>query len=263
MKLGLVQMAMSQNVEENEKKILRFCDEARDCDLVFFPEVQYSPFFAQYEGLDADRYLLTLDSPQVERLKEKACQYRYYLSPNIYLQQPDGRYDASLFITPKGGIEPISSMVHIFSAPCFYETGYYTPSPDGFHVYDTPFGKVGIVICFDRHIPESVRTCAAKGADLVIIPTANMCSEPLDLFEAEIRTEAMQNQVFIAMCNRVGQEGAETFAGQSLVAGPDGSVLYKADGTERLITIDLDLSESPAWKAKRPFIQMRRPEFYR
>lgn len=263
MKLGMVQMAMSADVAENETKILQFCDAAKGCDLVFFPEVQYSPFFAQYEGLDVSRYLLTLDSPQVERLRQKARQNGYYLSPNLYLQRDDGRYDASLFITPKGELEAISSMVHIFSAPCFYETGYYTPSPDGFHVYDTPFGRVGIVICFDRHIPESVRTCAAMGADLVIIPTASMCSEPLDLFEAEIRTEAMQNQVFIAMCNRVGPEGDEVFAGQSLVVDPAGHVLYKADGAVRLVTVELDLTEAARWKAKRPFINLRRPEFYR
>ena len=229
----------------------------------FLPGSTIFSVFAQYEGLDVSRYLLTLDSPQVAQLQAKARQHGYYLSPNIYLQQPDGRYDASLFITPKGELEAVSSMVHIFSAPCFYETGYYTPSPDGFHVYDTPFGKVGIVICFDRHIPESVRTCAAMGADLVIIPTANMCSEPLDLFEAEIRTEAMQNQVFIAMCNRVGPEGNEVFAGQSLVVGPDGSVIFKADGEERLIIIDLDPTEAACWKTKRPFINLRRPEFYR
>lgn len=229
----------------------------------FLPGSTIFSVFAQYEGLDVSRYLLTLDSPQVAQLQAKARQHGYYLSPNIYLQQPDGRYDASPFITPKGELEAVSSMVHIFSAPCFYETGYYTPSPDGFHVYDTPFGKVGIVICFDRHIPESVRTCAAMGADLVIIPTANMCSEPLDLFEAEIRTEAMQNQVFIAMCNRVGPEGDEVFAGQSLVVGPDGQLIYKANEKEQLVTVDLDMAEASIWKAKRPFINLRRTEFYR
>ena len=119
------------------------------------------------------------------------------------------------------------------------------------------------MICFDRHIPESVRTCAAMGAELVIIPTANMCSEPLDLFEAEVRTEAMQNQVFIAMCNRVGREGDEVFAGQSLIVGPDGTVLLKADGAEQLLTWEIDLQDSALQKQKKPFISLRRPEFYR
>ncbi len=263
MKLGMVQMSMCESMDENEAKILRFCDAAKGCDLVFFPEVQYSPFFAQYESADAGRYLMQADGPRVRRLMEKARQHGFYLSPNVYLQQPGGRFDASLWITPQGQLAGISSMVHIFSAPCFYETAYYTPSPDGFHVYETPFGKVGIVICFDRHIPESVRTCAAMGAELVIIPTANMCSEPLDLFEAEVRTEAMQNQVFIAMCNRVGREGDEVFAGQSLIVGPDGTVLLKADGTEQLLTWEIDLQDSDLQKQKKPFISLRRPEFYR
>ena len=83
------------------------------------------------------------------------------------------------------------------------------------------------------------------------------------MFEAEIRTEAMQNQVFIAMCNRVGPEGDEIFAGQSLVVGPDCGVLYKADGKEQLVTADIDLTEAARWKAKRPFIGLRRPELYR
>lgn len=263
MKLGMVQMSMSRSIAANEEKTLRFCDEAKGCDLVFFPEVQYSPFFAQYPNFDASPYLMRPDGPEVQRLAQKAVQHGYYLSPNLYLQMPGGKFDASLFLSPDGSMGKISSMVHIFSAPCFYETQYYTPSPDGFHVYETPFGKVGIVICFDRHIPESVRTCAALGADLVIIPTANLCSEPLDLFEAEIRTEAMQNQVFIAMCNRVGHEGGETFAGQSLVADPAGDLICKADDAEQLITVELDLSKAAEWRQKRPFTALRRPGFYR
>ena len=75
-----------------------------------------------------------------------------------------------------------------------------TPSEDGFKVFDTPFGKVGIVICFDRHLPESIRTCTLKGAQLIIIPTANTLAEPLEMFEWELRVQAFQNNVFVAMC---------------------------------------------------------------
>lgn len=87
------------------------------------------------------------------------------------------------------------------------------PSDDGFKVYDTPFGKIGIVICFDRHIPESVRMCAAQGAQLIIIPTANLTTENQELFEWEVRVQAYQNLVYIAMCNRVGKEDDLIFAG--------------------------------------------------
>ena len=63
------------------------------------------------------------------------------------------------------------------------------PSEDGFKVFDTPFGRVGIVICFDRHLPESIRTCALLGAALVIVPTANCKAEPMELFGWEIRVQ--------------------------------------------------------------------------
>ena len=119
-------------------------------------------------------------------------------------------------------------MVHIYQGEKFYEQDYYKPSEDGFQTFDTPYGRVGIVICFDRHIPESIRTCALKGADLVIIPTANTEEEPMELFEWEIRVQAMQNAVFVAMCNRVGREDAMDFAGQSLVADPYGNLVVKA-----------------------------------
>ena len=154
-------------------------------------------------------------------------------------------------------------MVHIMQAAQFYERDYYTPSEDGFLVFDTPHGRVGIVICFDRHLPESIRTCALKGADLVIIPTANTKSEPMELFEWEIRVQAMQNQIFVAMCNRVGREDGMDFAGESLIVHPSGDVICKADDREQLIVQELDLAEARLWREhKRPYLRQRRPECY-
>lgn len=75
MKLGMVQMCMSRDATANEEKALRFCDEAKGCDLVFFPEVQYAPFFAQYPVYDAEPYLVQPDGPEVQRLRQKAQQH--------------------------------------------------------------------------------------------------------------------------------------------------------------------------------------------
>ncbi len=263
MKLAMAQMAMTADMHDNYQKSLSLCDAARSCDVLFFPEIQLSPFFPQYEKTDASRYALSITDPLIRGLAAKAAETKLYLSPNIYLEQNGRRYDASLFIRPDGTIQGVSTMVHILQAEQFYEADYYTPSADGFRVYPTPFGTIGIVICFDRHLPESVRTCALLGADLILIPTANTKAEPLDLFEWEIRVQAMQNQVFIAMCNRVGQEGAMAFAGQSLLAGPDGALLAKADDQERLMTADIDLSKAAYWRKKRPYLSLRRPELYR
>ena len=108
-------------------------------------------------------------------------------------------------------------MVHIAQAEQFYEQDYYTPSDEGFKVFDTEFGKIGIVVCFDRHYPESIRTEVLRGADLILIPTVNTKAEPSLMFEWELRVQAFQNSVILAMCNRVGPEGNMCFSGESIV----------------------------------------------
>ncbi|MDO4620201.1 MAG: carbon-nitrogen hydrolase family protein [Lachnospiraceae bacterium] len=263
MKIAMAQMSMSADMDENEQKILSFCDQAADADLLFFPEVQYSPFFAQYKERNADRYLMRADDARIVRLQEKAREHHLMISPNIYMKTENGNYDTNLWIDADGSIRGMSKMVHVLDAENFWEKGYYTPSDEGFRVYDTPFGKVGIVICFDRHMPESIRTCALKGADLVIIPTANLKSEPMEMFKWEVAVQAMQNQVYVAMCNRVGAEGEIEFAGESLLCHPSGEVLTIADDREQLVTAEIDLSEAQVWKdTKRPFLPLRRPEVY-
>ena len=263
MKLAMAQMSMTSCMDDNIKKTLDFCDQARGCDLLFFPEVQLSPFFAQYEGRDASSYLVRLDDEPIQAIQTKCRELGMYISPNVYLAEQGKPYDANLFIGRSGQLLGISKMVHIFQAPQFYERDYYTPSEEGFIVYDTDFGKVGIVICFDRHLPESIRSCAAMGADLVIVPTANTKAEPMEMFEWEMRVQAYQNMTFIAMCNRVGREGDMDFAGESLVIDPTGNVLVKAGDQEGLVTCELDLSQARKEKEKRPFLQLRRSELYR
>ena len=262
MKIALAQMAMTDSAEENLQKSLALCQQAKDCDLLFFPEIQLSPFFPQYEKRNADRYCLQANSPEVQTLQEQAQKYQYYFSPNLYMEENGKKYDTSLWIDPNGELAGKAKMVHIAQAEQFYEQDYYTPSDEGFQVFDTEFGKIGIVICYDRHLPESIRTCVCKGADLILIPTANTKAEPLEMFAWEIRVQAMQSQVFIAMCNRVGREGEMDFAGESLVVHPSGDVLCKADDQEGLLTCELDLREAAAWRKKKPYWGSRRPAWY-
>ena len=96
------------------------------------------------------------------------------------------------------------------------------------------FGLIGIVVCFDRHYPESIRTEALRGAELIIIPAANTKAEPSELFQWEVKVQAFQNSVNIAMCNRVGVEGNMAFSGESLVAGFDGETIALAGDQEDL-----------------------------
>ncbi len=130
--------------------------------------------------------------------------------------------------------------------------------------FDTPFGKIGIVICYDRHLPESIRTCTLMGADLIIVPTANTKAEPMEMFEWEMRVQAMQNQVFYRNVQPRRRGGRRwTFPVESIVIHPNGSVLAKADVTEQLLVCEVDLSEAKKLKKKVPYLSTRRPEWYR
>ena len=258
MKLAMAQMRMGTSVEENLEKTLRLIEQAEKggADLIFFPEVQLSPFFPQYEKADAERWAMTADGTEITAIRDACRKFRIYASPNIYLKQGEKRYDASLMIGSDGEILGISKMVHIAQAKFFYEQDYYTPSDDGFKVYDTPFGKIGVVICFDRHLPDGIRSCAKQGAELVIIPTANILGEPLELFEWEVRVQSFQNTVFTAMCNRVGPEGELAFAGQSLLAAPDGGLRFKAGGEDELYLLDVPLEEARQTRISRPWLTL-------
>ncbi|MDR3230966.1 MAG: carbon-nitrogen hydrolase family protein [Synergistaceae bacterium] len=267
MKIAMAQMKMSDSMEENFRKSLSAIEEAarNKADLVFFPEVQLSPFFPQYRGLSggAERYALTTEHEYIRQMADLCRERRIMASPNVYLREDGAYYDASLFISAEGKIQGISRMVHIMQCPFFYEQDYYSPSNDGFRVYETPFGGVGIVICFDRHLPESVRTCALLGADLVLIPTANTDGEPMELFEWEIRVQAMHSGVYIAMCNRVGREDAMNFIGQSLVADTKGGLLVRAGENEGLTYAEPDLEKSRKERSNNPYFTLRRPQFYK
>jgi predicted amidohydrolase len=249
---------MTASVGENLQKTLYFMEQAKkaQADLIFFPEVQLSPFFPQYENRDASPWLLTMDSPEIGAIRAKCRELDLYASPNVYLEQEGKRYDASLMIDGHGQMLGVSKMVHIAQARYFYEQDYYTPSEEGFRVYDTPFGKIGIVICFDRHLPDGIRSCARQGAELVLIPTANIEGEPLELFRWEVRVQSFQNTVFVAMCNRVGPEGELAFAGQSLLAAPNGDLLHLAGSTEELLVCDVPLEQAAQERAKRPWLSL-------
>ena len=159
MRIALAQMKNEGTIQDNLDKSIEFIRQAYEnhASLILFPEVQLTEFFPQYKGKDVSQYRLKLDSKEVKLLQSASKRYSIISVPNIYLEE-EKNYDASLLIGKDGEIKGIQKMVHIAQARQFYEQDYYTPSNDGFKVFDTEYGKIGIVICFDRHYPESIRT---------------------------------------------------------------------------------------------------------
>ena len=95
MKLAMAQMKMSNDIDENLKKSLEFMKQAKSegCDLIFFPEVQLSPFFPQYEKQDVAHYLMDEDGDVVRAFCDACKELSISASPNFYLKQGDKAYD--------------------------------------------------------------------------------------------------------------------------------------------------------------------------
>lgn len=264
MRIALAQMEIGKNIDENLEKTLSLIEAAakNGAQLICFPELQLNLFFPQYKGLDVYDCAISIDDKKIKRIQEKCKEFKIISIPNVYLKEEDKYFDASLVINSDGEILGTSKMVHIAQCHQFYEQDYYAPSDTGFKVFNTPIGKVGIIVCFDRHLPESFRVCALQGAELIIIPTANVKDEPLEMFEWELRIPSMQNNVFLAMCNRVGREDNMDFAGESIVIGPNGEVVTKADDKEGIIYADIDINEVYKCRNEKPYMSLRRPEVY-
>lgn len=183
--LALAQMKMAQDVEANYQKTLQLIKEAAagGASLIVFPEIQLSPFFPQFPDQDVLEFVMRQDDQRITGICNTCRDNHIHAVPNFYIDEDGKRYDMSLLIDDDGSIIGKQKMVHVAQCEQFYEQSYYTPSDEGFLVFDTKLGKIGIVVCFDRHYPESIRTEALRGAELILIPTANTTDEPSDLFQ--------------------------------------------------------------------------------
>lgn len=263
-KIAAAQISMSKNPEDNYLKALRCIRKAADegARLICFPEGQLSHYIPQYEGLDPDSFAVELDHPYVKGLC-LACRENHILAAvGLCLKLEGHVYATALLISEEGTILGIEKKKHIVRATHFYEKDYFTPGNEGFQVLDTSIGKIGMIVCYDRHFPESYRACVRKGAELLLIPVANEKAEPTDIFQWEIRVAAFQNSVNIIMCNRVGLEGDMDFCGETIMADPDGRILAAAGDSEQLLYADMDLKGTEKVRRERQYLTLLRPEVF-
>lgn len=267
MKIALIQQTCTEDKFENLERGLQAAREAAEAGakIICFPELAFEPFYPQYDNpSEPHKHAEPIPGPITEAFSEVAAEFEVVIILNLYELDGDGAYDSSPVINVDGSIMGITRMIHITDYACFHEQKYYTPGDHGAPVYDTPYGRIGIAICYDRHYPEYMRALALEGAEIVFIPQAGVVGEwPDGLYESEVRTAAFQNGYFAALCNRVGEEPKLTFAGGSFVSNPSGEIIARSDeGVEEVLYCDVDLSEIEHSHAKRLFMRDRRPELY-
>lgn len=264
-RLAVLQHAMADDIDANLETAARLMGQAAaaGADIAVFPEVQLSPFFPKRRR-DADpgagaRYLMDETYPAWRRLSELAAEHALVTIANIYHAAPDGAaYDASPVFDADGTCLGVSHMVHVAQFEGFWEKDYYAHG-ERFEVYHTAAGRIGVIICYDRHFPESWRACALAGAEIIATPACNLASEDAGLFASEIGIMAYQNSVFAAMSNRCGTEDGVAYAGRSVIAGPDGAILAEAGSEETVLIADLDLGRRRAIAAKTGWLTELRP----
>ena len=269
MRVALAQLSAGLDRTANLDRVLRVMGEAKHAgaDLVAFPEVILDRFFPQQpDDREALKLAEPVPGPTSDRIAARARELGLVTVFNLYELDASGRrFDSSPVFDADGRLLGVTRMLHITDYHGCHEQCYYHPGDRGVPVYETRVGKVGVAICYDRHYPEVMRALGVGGAELVVIPQAGTVGEwPEGLFEAEVRTAAFQNGYFVALANRVGDEGKLCFSGESFAADPEGRVVARSKSlAEDLVMADLDLSACRTSTARRLFWNHRRPELYR
>ena len=267
MRIALVQQKASADREANRRRGLWALERAASsgAQVVGYAELAFDPFYPQTPASALAREKAEpVPGPTVEMFADAARRLGVAVVLNLFERDGEKTYDTSPVIDADGTLLGKTRMVHITDYDCFHERGYYAPGDRGAPVYQTRAGRVGIAICYDRHYPEYMRALALGGAELVVVPQAGAVGEwPEGLYEAEMRVASFQNGYFTALCNRVGLENRLTFAGESFVCAPDGTVAARAPtGADHLLLADLDLAAAAESHARRLFLRDRRPELY-
>jgi N-carbamoylputrescine amidase len=151
-------------------------------------------------------------------------------------------------------------------APGFWEKFYFKPGNLGYPVFETPWCKVGVYICYDRHFPEGARALGLHGAELVLNPSATVAGLSEYLWKLEQPAHAVANGYWIGAINRVGTEkpwNIGEFYGQSYFASPRGKLVAEAPRDKDFVVVhDIDLDEIADVRNIWQFYRDRRPETY-
>ena len=273
-KLGLVQMAMHEGLDANLEKALGLIDSAamKGANIVCLPELFASPYFPQIEKADAERFADEIPGRSTDALSDSAKENKVVIVGGSIFENDGGKfYNTTPVFDDKGNILGKYRKMHIPHDPNFFEQSYFRPGDLGFQVFETRYGKLGTLICYDQWFPEAARINALMGADIIFYPTAIGTVDGVDQEEGNWQNawmgvqagHAISNGVAVAAVNRVGREGSMKFWGGSFVSSQFGTILAKGSDKEEIIIAEVDLSLGEKVKDGWGFFRNRRPETYK
>lgn len=270
-RVGLVQMRCVASAQANLERAVALVREAaaRGAQVVCLQELFLSPYFCRTQDVRFFDLAEPVPGPTTEVLAALAGELGVVLVVSLFEKRAAGVYhNTAVVVDADGAVLGKYRKMHIPQDPGFEEKFYFTPGDLGFRAWQTRFGRIGVLICWDQWYPEAARLTALAGAEILFYPTAIgwLQSEKAALggaqhtaWETVQRGHAVANGCYVAAVNRVGTEGETEFWGQSFVADPYGQVMTRASVSEEEVLLqDCDLGRVEEFRRIWPFFRDRR-----
>ncbi len=274
--VAATQFACGWDVEANVAKAEEMVRRAakQGANVILLQELFETPYFCK----DQKQALFALakpakDHPTLARMGALARELGVVLPVSFFERANNAHYNSLAMIDADGRQLGLYRKSHIPDGPGYQEKFYFNPGDTGFRVWTTGHAPIGVGICWDQWFPETARTLALKGAEILLYPTA-IGSEPSDPsidskghWQRVMQGHAGANMMPLVASNRIGTEEGESctmsFYGGSFIADAWGAKVAEAGDEEAVITAAFDLEEIRAKRAFWGFFRDRRPDLYR
>ncbi len=285
-RVGLVQMSCSADPDDNLRRATEAVRQAagQGAQVVCLPELFRTQYFCQREDAALFDLAEPVPGPTTQHLAEVARQSQVVVIASVFERRAPGVYhNTAAVLDADGTLRGIYRKMHIPDDPLYYEKFYFTPGDLGFKAFDTPYGKIGTLVCWDQWYPEGARLTAMQGAQVLFYPTAigwhpaekqQYGEAQHDAWRTIQRAHAIANGVYVAVVNRVGHEtgnirGNEVkgagleFWGGSFFCDPFGTVLAEAPHDKETILLgEVDARKMEDVRRNWPFLRDRRIDSY-
>ncbi len=280
--LGLLQHACSADAAANRKKTLTLAERAakQGAQIICTQELFASQYFCQSEDYENFKLAEAIPGPSTAAFQKLAKKHKVVIVASLFEKRTAGLYhNTAAIIDADGTLLGTYRKMHIPDDPLYYEKFYFTPGDLGFRTWQTRYGKIGVLICWDQWYPEGARLTALQGAQILFYPTAigwHPSEKKVNgikqhgAWEIIQRSHAVANGCYVAAVNRIGKEvlkgvggdGIE-FWGQSFVAGTSGEIISKASvDQEEIMIVPVDLAQVDQTRTHWPFLRDRRIDAY-
>lgn len=251
MRVASVQVEiMDRSKEETLRHVLALLDQTRGSDLVLLPEMWPCGYYAFDTYANASE---ALDGPIVQALSAKARELRAYLLMGSFVERAgQDLFNTAVLLDPQGAVAARYRKMHLFGFG-EQESRLLRRGQD-VAVVPTPFGKVGLSICYDLRFPELYRRMVDQGAEIFLVTSA-WPSKRLGAWRLFNRARAHENLAYLFSCNCAGTQAGQQYGGHSLLIDPLGNVIAEGGEGESIVSAEID-SEQVA-KVRHDFPALR------